>query len=107
MHRGQNYSRGMRNTLAFEALENRTLLSVAAGTSWDAFGVSAGPSVVITIGQNGVISLSNSGFGPFDGIEDTYIGVVNNSGFSVPNLRISAASSSDIIGFDEDGIQSY
>jgi hypothetical protein len=43
--------------------------------------------------------------GPYDGSDDTYIGVINQS--SSPLLSLTLNSSLDIFGFDGDGITTY
>ena len=58
---------------------------------------------VITIDTNGVLSVTNPG-GPYDGADDTLVGVVNNSGSAISFLNLSA--NTDIFGFDGDGIDS-
>src|SRR6516225_5172814 len=58
-----------------EWLEDRAVPSVAAGTPWTPFGQSPEPSIIITIGKKNDVTMTNTGFGPFDGIEDTYVGV--------------------------------
>jgi hypothetical protein len=90
-----------------QSLEARTVLSVPAGTPWTQFGASPTPSIIITFDAKGTVSVVNTGVGPYDSIEDTYIGVVNNSKKAVPSIRVGAPSSSDIFGFDGDGIQTY
>ena len=62
-----------------------------------------GPQYVITFNPNGSIVTTNPhGYGPFDGIEDTYIGVVNNSGHTLNTLNIANVSCG--FCFDGDGI---
>lgn len=56
---------------------------------------------IITI-QNAGSSVTFTGVGPYDGIDDTMIGVVNHS--SHPISVIGLTSSTDIFGFDGDGI---
>jgi hypothetical protein len=88
-----------------EALEQRTLLSVPAGSGWSSFGSSSGPSIIVSIDASLHVSVAQTGVGPFDDIEDTYVGVVNNSDRSIRSLRMSGAT--DIFGFDGDGIQTF
>lgn len=40
---------------------------------------------------------------PFDGIEDTLIGITNSSGGTINSITLSAATSADAFGFDGDG----
>jgi hypothetical protein len=47
------------------------------------------------------MTITGTGNGPFDGIEDTYVGVVNNStGFVLNSLHLTG---SNIFGLDGDG----
>jgi PEP-CTERM motif len=70
-----------------------------------------------TLGCDLVITVTNSGFtvangpssglggGTYDGSDDTLIGIINNS--SSPLSSINLASSTDIYGFDGDGIDTF
>ena len=59
---------------------------------------------IITISDSGV-SVSSTGQGPYDGIEDTLVGVVNTS--SLPIHALGLKSGQTIFGFDGDGIVTY
>ena len=59
---------------------------------------------IITITNTGS-SVAFTGQGPYDGNDDTLVGVVNNS--KIPVTSIGLTSASDIFGFDGDGIDSY
>lgn len=60
--------------------------------------------IVITLNSGGTATVTaTAGQGPYDGIEDTLIGVVNNSGASVNSLSLSATTT--IFAFDNDGIE--
>jgi hypothetical protein len=63
-----------------------------------------GPTLMITINPNLSLTITDTGTGqgPYDGIEDTYLGVTNNSGGTVNSIFLSA--SAPIFGFDGDGI---
>ena len=78
--------------------------------AWTGFGNDTlGPSLIITIDSSGVASIGNGpsfALGPYDGSDDTYIGVVNNYSKSVGSLNLSS-SGADIFGFDGDGIDTY
>jgi hypothetical protein len=68
-----------------------------------------GPEFIITFGTGGAISTAlNSAYssdpGPYDGVEDTYFGVINNSGSQISSFNLSAPG---IGGFDGDGIGLY
>ncbi|MGA9848818.1 MAG: PEP-CTERM sorting domain-containing protein [Roseiarcus sp.] len=73
-------------------------------------GNTLGPEFVITFAANGAITTTlNSVYtldpGPYDGSDDTYIGVINDTGHSISSFGLS--SSQDIGGFDGDGIDAY
>jgi len=78
-----------------------------------AVGQSTGCGVQINVtGQTGGVvtaftatTLGNNN--PYDGVEDTLIGLTNNSGASITSITLSAASSADAFGFDGDGACSY
>lgn len=65
-------------------------------------GANQGPGILITIDAMGVASVSSTGNPPYDNIEDTYVGVINN--YSGPISTIHLKSSTTIFGFDGDGI---
>ena len=62
-----------------EQLEDRTLLSgnFQSIGPFAAIGDSSGPSIIFKIGPGGAITTTNTGVGPYDGVEDTYVGVIN------------------------------
>jgi N-acetylmuramoyl-L-alanine amidase len=73
----------------------------AAFTQCPAVGASPSCAVLITINPNGSLSIQTDGsVGPFDSIEDTLVGVQNNSGATVYGIRLNG---SGIFGFDGDG----
>ncbi len=62
-------------------------------------------AILIVFNAGGTINvLGDSSQGPFDGIEDTLVGVQNNSGLTIPNMTISG---SGIFGFDGDGLCTF
>jgi hypothetical protein len=65
-----------------------------------------GPECLITFSNNGVSTTLNPVYstdpGPYDGVEDTYFGVINNSSKTISSFALS--STLDIGGFDGDGI---
>lgn len=61
--------------------------------------------LLIDVTGAGVSILQDSSQGPFDGIEDTLVGVLNRSNKSVE--RLSLVSSTDLFGFDGDGLCAY
>src|SRR5437660_174303 len=68
---------------------------------------SLGPVLVITIAANGSISTApgpGAAQGAYDGIEDNYIGVINNSSQTVNAIGLTSPHANDSFGFDGDGI---
>jgi RHS repeat-associated protein len=74
------------------------------GTAFPSIGVDQGPGFIITIGPDGALTTTNTGAPPYDGSDDTYVGVINdaNSGVALGALELS--SGVGIFGFDGDGI---
>src|SRR5712691_997025 len=71
-------------------------------TQCPAIGADTSCGILIVFNADGTTSiLSDPSQGPFDSIEDTLVGVQNNSGVTIPNTTISGTS---IFGFDGDGI---
>ena len=62
-------------------------------------------NTIITINPNGTLSVAYPNTNPYDGSEDNYVGVVNNTASSVGSIDLS--SNTDIFGFDGDGIDAY
>jgi hypothetical protein len=91
------------------------LSAVAAGALWAAaaqaapifplpvqIGNDTGTGVIITLLPNGQSTVQlDATQGPYDGSDDTLIGVINNSGLTVNTLTLSG---SDIFGFEADGL---
>ncbi len=69
-----------------------------------AIGEDTGCGILITLGTSGatVTAATSPTEPPFDGIEDTLVGIVNNTGFTIPSVDLS--SDLNIFGFDGDGI---
>jgi hypothetical protein len=91
-------------------------LSLSTGASAQLFGGAfgdntLGPEFVITFAADGSITTAlNSVYsmdpGPYDGADDTYFGVINNTTHAITNFGLSS-STQDIGGFDGDGIDAY
>src|SRR6266496_2574585 len=64
-------------------------------------GYDTGPGIILTIDANGFINVTSTGQPPYDNIEDTYIGVINNSSTPLCGLRLQ--SPNGIFDFDGDG----
>lgn len=71
-----------------------------------AFGADTDCGTLIVLNADGSVTLTNHylGNGPYDGIEDTLVGVVNNTNTAINTLGLQG---SFIFGFDGDGIQAY
>src|SRR5438876_782339 len=77
----------------------------AAAATCPAFGADTDCALIITINPGGSLSVVHvGGQGPYDGLEDTLLGVVNNSGVPQASIHISSTNLT-IFGFDGDGIQ--
>jgi hypothetical protein len=63
-----------------------------------------GCNVVITIAANGSVSTVVTNSNPYDGSDDTLVGVVNNSTTPLSQLTVSGSS---ISGFEGDGICAF
>lgn len=85
-----------------------TMLIVSAGAAnaqvCPPVGLDTTCGTIITITDTGA-TITSTGQPPFDGIEDTLVGVVNKS--RLPVHAIGLRSGVDIFGFDGDGIVSY
>ena len=82
-----------------------TILSSLANGQCPAFGADTTCGTVITITDAGAF-VSFTGQGPYDGSDDTLLGVVNNSSkLSITSLELT--SPFNIFGFDFDGIDAY
>jgi PEP-CTERM motif len=66
-----------------------------------------GPEFLITFTDSGVTTMLNPVYsvapGPYDGSDDTYFGVINNSSKAISQFNLSSTTQ-DIGGFDGDGI---
>ncbi len=76
-----------------------------AAHAFPAYGNDSGPAVILTFTNSGVQS-SNTGQGPYDGVEDTYVGVVNNSSNTIYSINLSSTNQ-PITGFDGHGLAAY
>jgi hypothetical protein len=96
----------LRSTAAFlpisVGLLGMSLTSAGAATYGGAIGLDTGPGEIITVTNIGA-TVSSTGQGPYDGSDDTYIGVLNNSSSAISSLTLSCGSNG-CFGFDGDGI---
>jgi len=61
-----------------------------------------GCGLLLTINADGTITVTESGEGPYDGIDDTLVGVQNNSTATIPKLSLTGTTQP--FAFDGDGI---
>lgn len=70
-------------------------------------GQNTGCAVLITVNPNGTVSVAVDpnppNDGPYDGADDTLVGIQNNAPFSVAAINLSSATKA-IFGFEGDGI---
>jgi hypothetical protein len=104
------------SVLGFASLLGGTILSNAAMAQCPPVNDDTGCGAVITVDQNGA-TIQQTGMGPYDGSDDTLIGVVNNipactgaksqtaCGISIYSLDLMSANM--IFAFDGDGINTY
>lgn len=84
-----------------------SLLATGAQAAFPSFGNdTTGPGLTLTLSGGNSVTITTSGQGPYDGSDDTYVGVVNNSGGSVSSLFLKSTSL-DIFGFEGDGINAF
>lgn len=60
---------------------------------------------IITIAADGSVSIAAANPFPYEGSEDQYIGVINNSATALSSLTLSGPA--DLFGFENDGIDLY
>ena len=72
-------------------------------------GATAGCDLIITVTNNGTTVTPGPSYtlagGTYDGSDDTLVGIVNNSSSALSSITLS--SSTNIFGFDGDGITGY
>ena len=88
---------------AIAALVATTAAHAALPNVGPTIGSNSSANLIITLSGSGA-TIGDHGFGPYDGVEDTYLGVVNNSGGTVNFLDLVG---SNIFGFDGDGLCTY
>jgi hypothetical protein len=71
-----------------------------------AIGLDSGPGIILNVGPGGAVTVTVTGQGPYDGVEDTYIGVNNNTGAPLSSIT-GIHSTLQAFGFDGDGIGTY
>lgn len=76
-------------------------------TECPAIGAAPSCEILLNVTSSRSISvLGNSSVGPYDGSDDTLVGIVNNSSSPVQAIVVSGPNS-DLAGFDGDGICTY
>lgn len=71
-------------------------------TQCPAVGQDSSCEILLQVGDDGTAILADPSQGPFDGSDDTLVGVLNSSSQALANVQI--ASDTDVFGFDGDGI---
>ena len=74
-------------------------------TQCPAIGFDASCGILIVITDSGATVYTDPTQGPYDGVEDTLIGVSNESSGTVASISLS--STTDLFGFDGDGICTF
>jgi RHS repeat-associated protein len=95
-------TRPRRTAFSSHASMRRPRRSLAAFSQCPAIGNDTSCAVLVTVTDSGTQVQSDASQGPFDGVEDTLIGVQNNSGGTIGSLVLSA--NTDLFGFDGDGL---
>lgn len=96
----------MKKTTLALAICALTGASTAFAATCPSFGDDTDCGVILTINPDLSVTITNPvGQGPYDGAEDTLVGVVNSSAIVVNSLNLS--STTDIFGFDGDGIDTF
>ena len=62
-------------------------------------------NTVITANPDGSLSFAFPNMNLYDGSEDNYVGFINNRGVAITSLNLSGTT--DLFGFDGDGIDAY
>lgn len=74
-------------------------------TQCPAVGNDTGCALLVTIQSDGSVIVTGDPAQPvFDGVEDTLVGVQNNSNFSIGSMPVSATTGKALFGFDDDGL---
>jgi len=95
----------MKTLLASAAVAATALVAASAAQAFPAYGADSQPGIIITYNAGGGVTSTSTGQGPYDSVEDTYIGIVNNSSHTVGSINLT---SSQCIGcFDGDGLAVY
>ena len=76
-------------------------------TQCPAIGAAPSCDILLAVNPDQSISvLGDSSVGPYDGSDDTLVGIVNNSSAAIPAITVSGPGSG-LAGFDGDGICTY
>lgn len=83
-----------------------TICPALTGASAAYVTAGAGCNSVITISPTNTVSVGVVNPNPYDGVEDQYVGVVNNGTNAISSLTLDGASNA-IFSFESDGIDSF
>ena len=115
-HRSSNLMRAFRLSLGVLALSFGSSLAFGAspcptighstfqGDNQAYLTAGGGCNTLVTVAANGSVSITTSNSSPYDGSDDTLVGVVNNSSTPLTTLTITG---SGISGFEGDGICAF
>ena len=92
---------GCSNGVGTDGEQTKAITRAIGGPICPAVGADTDCGIIITITNTGS-TITFTGQGPYDTIEDTLVGVVNNS--DIPIRSIGIKSALQIFGFDADGI---
>jgi hypothetical protein len=90
--------------LAGTMVAGLSFASAASASAFPSYGADVGPGIIITVTDSGTTT-TFTGEGPYDGSDDTYIGVINNSSHDISTL--GTLTGTNIFGFETDGIDAY
>ncbi len=79
--------------------------AVLTGADPTYVGAGAGCNDTITIASNGTVSVVVTNANPYDGGDDQYVGVINNSSSPISSLTLTGPSG--LFGFEGDGIDTF
>jgi hypothetical protein len=66
----------------------------------------SGCSLLITFASGGT-TITTTDIGPYDGIEDVTVGVINNTTSTLSSITLNSSAGTDAFGFESDGIQTF
>ena len=74
-----------------------------SGTDATYVAAGAGCNLVISVGSGGALTITTPNGNPYDGSDDSYVGIINKSNQAVSSITLTDPGV-DVFGFDGDGI---